>query len=224
VSFGAHSTVAQANREAQLVNGKYVLHVDRFPKFVEEELSRCIAIPLDGKLSPQLKEILELISANPHIYLLSGHVSPAEAVKLVEYGRDFGIKKMLISSNAVGGMGIEQMRQAIALGAKLEIEFGRFAHTAIIPKTHYYVEPEWKSTSRRNAEVFSGGIQLVADQIREVGAEHFIFSTDFGVYSLPTPVEAMREIIASLLDLEFSVEEIQLMTKTNPANMVGLDD
>jgi len=223
ISFGAHSTVSQAHKEAQLIDGKYVLHVDRFPKFVEEEVSRCIAIPLDGKLDAPLKEILGLIADNPHIYLLTGHVSPAEAIKLLEYGREFGIKNMLVSSNAVGGMSIEQMKQAISFGGVLEIEFGRFAHTAIIPKTHYYVEPEWKSTSRRNPEVFSGGIQLVADQIRAVGAEHFIFSTDFGVYSLPTPVEGMREIIASLLDLEFSEEEIALMTKINPAKMLGLD-
>jgi hypothetical protein len=222
VSFGAHSTVSQAHRESQLIDGKYVLHVDRFPKFVEEEVSRCISIPLDGKLSPALEEILGLIADNPHIYLITGHVSPAEAIKLVEYGRHFGIRNMLVSSNAVAGMSLDQMREAIALGALLEIEFGRFAHTGIIPKTHYYVEPEWKSTSRRNPEIFSGGIALVADQIRQIGAEHFIFSTDFGVYSLPTPVEGMREIIASLMDLEFSDEEIGLMTRINPARMLGL--
>jgi hypothetical protein len=223
VSFGAHSTVHQAHKEAQLINGKYVLHIDRFSKFVEEEVSRCISIPLDGKLAPPLKEILELIAANPHIYMLSGHISPAEALKLVEYGRDFGIKKMLISSNVVGGMNIEQMKQAVSLGALLEIEFARFAYTAIIPKTHYYVEPEWKSTSRRDPEVFSGGIKLVSDQIRQVGAQHFIFSTDFGVYTLPSPVEGMREIIACLLDLEFSEEEIQILTKFNLARLVGLE-
>jgi len=223
VSFGAHSTVYQANKEAQLIDGKYLLHIDRFPKFVEEEVSRCIAIPLNGKLSPQLKEILELISTNPHIYLVTGHISPAEALKLLEYGKDYGIKKMLVSSNTVGGMSLDEMRQAISLGAYLEIEFGRFAYTVVIPKTHYYVEPEWKSTSRRNPEVVSGGVQLVADQIRKIGAQHFIFSTDFGVYTLPSPVEGMREIIACLLDLEFSEEEIQIMTRFNPAKLVGLD-
>ncbi len=223
VSFGAHSTVAQANKEAQLIDGKYVLHIDRFPKFVEEEVSRCISIPLDGKLSPQLREILELISAHPHIYLLTGHISPDEALKLLEYGRDFGIKKMVVSSNVVGGMTIDQMKKAISFGALLELEFARFSHTAVIPKTHYYVEPEWKSTSRRNPEIVAGGIKLVADQIRQVGAKHFIFSTDLGVYSAPPPVEGMRELIACLLDLEFSEEEIQLMTRFNPAKLLGLD-
>ena len=223
VSFGAHSTVHQARKEAQLIDGKYVLHMDRFPKFVEEEVSRCISIPLDGKVSPQFKEILELIAANPHIYLLTGHISPAEALRLIDYGRDFGIKKMLVSSAVVGEMSIDQMKQAAAQGAFLEIEFARFTHTGIIPKTHYYVEPEWKSTSRRNPEVFSGGIKLVADQIRKAGAQHYIFSTDFGVYTLPSPVEGMRELIACLLDLEFAEEEIELMTKSNPAKLVGLE-
>jgi hypothetical protein len=223
VSFGAHSTVHQARKESQLIDGKFVLHVDRFPKFVEEEVSRCISIPLDGKLSPAFKEILDLIAANPHIYLLTGHVSPAEALKLIEYGKDYGIKKMVVSSAAVGEMTIDQMRTAASQGAFLELEFGRFSHTAVIPKTHYYVEPEWKSSSRRNPEIVAGGIKLVADQIRQVGAKNFIFSTDLGVYSAPPPVEGMRELIACLLDLEFSEEEIQLMTRFNPAALLGLD-
>jgi hypothetical protein len=223
VSFGAHSTVHQARKEAQLIDGKFILHMDRFPKFVEEEVSRCISIPLDGKLSPAFKEILELIAANPHIYLLTGHISPAEALKLIEYAKGYDIKKMVVSSAVVGEMSIDQMKTAISQGAFLELEFARFSHTAVIPKTHYYVEPEWKSSSRRNPEIVAGGIKLVADQIRQVGAKNFIFSTDLGVYSAPPPVEGMRELIACLLDLEFSEEEIQMMTRFNPAALLDLD-
>jgi len=223
VSFGAHSTVHQAHKEAQLIDGKYVLHIDRFPKFVEEEVSRCISIPLDGKLSPPFKEILELIASNPHVYLVTGHVSTAEALKLIDYARDYDIKKVVVSSAVVGEMSEDQRKKAVLHGAFLEVEFGRFSHTAVIPKTHYYVEPEWKSSSRRNPEIVAGGIKLVADQIRQLGAKHFIFSTDLGVYSAPPPVEGMRELIASLLDLEFSEEEIHLMTKHNPAALIGLD-
>jgi hypothetical protein len=95
VSFGAHSTVHQANRDGAVVDGEFVRHADRFPRFVEEELSRCVSIPLDGKLSPGLRDILEVVAANPQIYLVSGHVSPAEALKLMDYTREYGIKKVL---------------------------------------------------------------------------------------------------------------------------------
>ena len=64
---------------------------------------------------------------------------------------------------------------------------------------------------------------MVADQIRQVGAQHYLFSTDFGVYTLPPPVEGMREFIASMLDLEFSEEEVRMMTSINPGKLLDLE-
>ncbi|MEM2002505.1 MAG: hypothetical protein QXT77_07680, partial [Candidatus Methanomethylicaceae archaeon] len=63
----------------------------------------------------------------------------------------------------------------------------------------------------------------VAKQIRAMGAEHCIISTDFGVYTLPTPVEGLREFIACLLDLGITSEEIKLMSAVNPAKILCLD-
>jgi hypothetical protein len=63
----------------------------------------------------------------------------------------------------------------------------------------------------------------MAKQIQEVGAEHFILATDFGVYTLPPPVEGMREFISCMLDLELAEDEIRLMTSINPAKLLGID-
>ena len=82
ISFGAHSTYYQAAREGRLVDGKFVPLSELYPKFRTEELDRCIRIPLDEAPTPELDEILQLIAAHPHIYLNTGHVSPAEAVRL----------------------------------------------------------------------------------------------------------------------------------------------
>jgi len=47
VSFGAHSTVYQASKEGRIFeDGKFKALKDVYPRFVEEELSRCISIPL----------------------------------------------------------------------------------------------------------------------------------------------------------------------------------
>jgi len=93
VSFGAHSTKYQASKEGRVVEGKFSPLKELYPKFVEEELARCIEIPLAGPLSPELSEIMEMIAANPHIILNTGHVSPAEAFRLIDLPDTTGSKR-----------------------------------------------------------------------------------------------------------------------------------
>jgi microsomal dipeptidase-like Zn-dependent dipeptidase len=69
----------------------------------------------------------------------------------------------------------------------------------------------------------SMGVAGVAEQIRQFGADHFIIGTDFGVYTLPTPVEGFREFVACLMDMGLTDEEIRKVTSTNPARLLGLD-
>ena len=65
-------------------------------------------------------------------------------------------------------------------------------------------------------------VKLIAEQIQELGAEHCIIATDFGVYTLPEPVEGLREFIACLLDLGMSNEDIMRLVKDNPEKLLGL--
>ena len=68
-----------------------------------------------------------------------------------------------------------------------------------------------------------GGVRLVAEQIQALGAENCIIGTDFGVYTLPQPVEGLREFIACLLDLGISADEIRHLVKTNPERLLQLE-
>jgi len=97
-------------------------------------------------------------------------------------------------------------------------------HTTTIPKTHYYVEEEYKAMDEGLKGTTNKGVAGVAAQIRKFGSEHFIIGTDFGVYTLPTPVEGMREFIACLLDMGLSEEEIRTVSSTNPGRLLGLND
>lgn len=224
VSFGAHSTFFQASKEGRIFeDGVFRPLRDVYPKFVEEELSRCISIPLEGDLSSELKEILELIAANPNVYLNTGHVSPQEAIRLIELAKEFGIKKVLVANAAVANMSIEEMKKAANLGAFLERTLAAHTHTTSIPKTHYYVEPEYRALDEGLPGQITGGVKMIADQIKEVGPEHFILATDFGVYTLPPPVEGMREFIACMLDLELPEDDVRMMTSRNPAKLLGLE-
>jgi len=223
VSFGAHSTYYQAGKEGHMVDGKFKPLAEIYPKFREEELARCIRIPVDGPPGPELDEILRLIADHPHVYLNTGHVSNEEALRLVDLAEAYEIRKVLVASSVTKNMTVAEQKKAAAKGAFLEHTLAAFTHTTPIPKTHYYVEKEYISIDEGMEAGPGAGVKAVSEEIQEVGAEHFILATDFGVYTLPTPVEGMREFIACMLDLGITAEQIKTMTATNPKRLLELE-
>ncbi len=222
ISFGAHSTYFQAAREGRVIDGKYVPLSQLYPKFRTEELERCIRIPLEEPPTPELAEILSLIAENPHIYLNTGHVSAEEAVRLVDLAQEYGIGRVLVASAAVKEASMDQLHYMAGKGAFIEYTLAAHTHTTPIPKTHYYVEREYAAIDEGMDIAPSGGVRTVAAQIEELGADHCIIATDFGVYTLPEPVEGLREFIACLLDLGISPDDIRKLVKTNPERLLGL--
>jgi len=223
ISFGAHSTYYQASREGRPVDGTFHPLSELYPKFKDEELSRCIRIPLDEEPGPELHEILKLIAEHPDVYLNTGHVSKEEGLRLVDLAAECGIKKVLVASAVTKEMSVDEQKAAVGKGAFIEHTLAAFTHTTPIPKTHYYVEKEYVSIDEGMMEGPGSGIRKVAEQIRAVGAENCIICTDLGVYTLPAPVEGLREFIACLLDLGITAEEIRTMTASNPAKLLGLN-
>ena len=222
VSFGAHSTYYQAAREGRLVEGSFVPLSELYPQFKEEELDRCIRIPLDEAPGPKLDEILRLIAVNPQIYMITGHVSAEEAVRLVDLAGEYGIEKVVVSSAVTKISDMSQLEYMADRGAFIEYTLAAYTHTTSIPKTHYYVEREYASIDEGMNEGPGGGVKLVAEQISELGAERCIIATDFGVYTLPEPVEGLREFIACLLDLGIPADDIRKLAKENPEKVLGL--
>ena len=221
ISFGAHSTYYQAAREGRLVDGEFKPLSELYPEF-QKELDMCIKIPVDEAPDENLDEILRLIAANPHIYMVTGHTSVQEGVRLIELAEEYGIKKTIVSSAVVKEASMDQLKYMADKGAFIEYTLAAYTHTTTIPKTHYYVEREYASIDEGMSGEASGGVKLVAEQIDELGAEHCIICTDFGVYTLPTPVEGLREFIACLLDLGIPTDDVTKMVKSNPENLLGL--
>ncbi len=224
ISFGAHSTYYQAAREGRAVDGKFVPLSEIYPKFKTEELDRCIRIPVDEALGEDLDEILKLIAANPHVYMITGHVSAEEGVRLVDLAEEYGIKKTVVSSAVTKIASMDQLAHMTDKGAFIEYTLAAYTHTTTIPKTHYYVEREYASIDEGMRGADEGGIKHVAEQIQELGAKHCVICTDFGVYTLPTPVEGFREFIACLLDMGLPHEDIRAMSKTKPETILGLPE
>jgi len=223
ISFGAHSTYFQAAREGHVVDGKFKPLSEVYPKFKTQELDRCIRIPLDQAPGADLDEILKLIADNPHIYMITGHVSVEEAMRLIDLAKEYGIKKVLVSSAVSKIATMKQLNYMVARGAFVEYTLAAYTHTTPIPKTHYYVEREYASLDEGMEEGPRGGVKLAGEQIQEFGADHCIISTDFGVYTLPEPVEGLREFIACLLDLGISLDDIRKLVRTNPEILLGLE-
>ena len=220
VAFGTHSTYWMTSREGQYIDGKWVPSHVRFPKFNEEELGRSIKIP-DGEPTPEIDEVLQLIADHPEVYLITGHVSPEESVRLCELAKDYGITKVVVSSTVPKLATPEELKEMVKLGALLEYTLAGYTHSTGTRKTDYYVELEYASDPiPGNYPKFT--IKNVADHISEYGGDHCIVASDLGVYTLPPPVEGMREFIACLLDLGVSSEVVTTVVKTNPSKLLGL--
>jgi hypothetical protein len=221
ISFGAHSTYYQASREGRVIEGEFRPLSELFPEF-NKELDLCIRIPINEEPGQELDEILKLISKNPHVYMITGHVSVPEAIRLVDLSKVYGINKVIVSSAVIKEASMDEINYMVENGAFVEYTLAAYTHTTTIPKTHYYVEREYASIDEGMSGEVLGGVKKVATQITELGAEKCIIGTDFGVYTLPPPVEGLREFIACLLDLGIPSLEIRKMVKTNPEILLGL--
>jgi hypothetical protein len=224
VHFGAHCTHFMASHEGSYVDGKPVPFKDQYPEFAEKELSRAIRIPLDGPVPDDLAEILRLIADHPRVHLNTGHVAVEEAFRLVDLAIEAGIRKIVVAHPCRGRMTTAQQKELAAKGVMLEGAVSDWMFHRGLPRQNYYVEREWADeiAGIANNPEFSGFVPW-ARQIREVGVEHFVLCTDYGIRSGPTPVEGMRTLISSLLDLDFTPDEIRTMTRTNPASLLDIE-
>jgi predicted amidohydrolase len=89
---------------------------------------------------------------------------------------------------------IPQMREAAQLGAYLEIVYGR-----------------------------ANVIKASADAVKAIGAASFIISSDLGQPNNPLHPDGLLEIYRGLVQQGISVKDVDLMAKTNPAKVLGLD-
>jgi hypothetical protein len=221
VSFGAHCTYFLASRESRYIDGKLIPFKDLYPKFAEEELSRAIRIPLDDPVPPEIDEILQLVADHPHVYLNTGHVSGDEVMRILDLAERYGIKKVLIAHPARRQLTIEQQKEAGQRGAFLEGALADWLYPNV-PRTHYYVEREYMDESSMMPGNRASAVQWI-NEIRAVGPEYFVLCTDYGIRAASSATQGMRTLITTLLDMEFSPDEIQTMISRNPARMLDLE-
>jgi predicted TIM-barrel fold metal-dependent hydrolase len=60
------------------------------------------------------------------------------------------------------------------------------------------------------------------ERIQQLGAEHVILSTDLGQPGNPSHTEGLREFVARALAAGITQADLDMMLKTNPAMLLGL--
>ena len=157
----------------------------------------------DDRLVPQMFEILELVKKHDMI-LASGHISPQETFILSKEAKKLGIRNLLVTH----ANSSELVDQALSLEQqKLLSDEGVFIEYAGISLLNRSLGYDLTETVKA---------------IRYLGAENIILSTDMGPASNPFPVEGFKIVVSKLLGEGISEDEIELMIKKNPANLLGI--
>jgi len=159
-----------------------------------------VRVSQNGALLPETKAVIAAIRKH-NLVLASGHVSAQEALLMFEEGRRVGVRAMV----ATHGMSTptllsaEQAQQATRLGAFIEFTSGTLAAP--------------------NAQA---KIDRIAADIRTVGVDHAILSSDLGQAGNPLPADGYATFIDALRRKGFTDLELDRMARENPARLLGL--
>lgn len=166
---------------------------------------------LEGdRLVPELETILYSVR-DRQLVLATGHVSPQEVLAVVCRARELGIEKLLITHAMaeVPGLNLEQMKRLAELGAYLELDY---VNTLMGPNAADPAHRAWRNVS----------LEEMAAVIQEIGAQHFILSTDLGRPHDPNPIQGYQAFIEGLHNQGISEADLAVMTQDNPAHLLDL--
>ncbi len=181
-------------------------HVRRF-----EEDRPYVSVVKDGQPVPELAEIFELV-AEHGLVLQTGHSSAEECLILIRAAQAKGVKRIVVTHAMADPirMTMEQMRAAAKMEAKMECVW---LSNLQGPKSHLKSQRHWRHVSTAD----------YAKAMREVGAGHFIMSSDLGPYLNPVHTDGLTAFILGLREEGLNEEEIDVMCRRNPAALLGLN-
>lgn len=170
-----------------------------------------IRVAENGEVTAEMEAVLERI-AEHDLVLQTGHVSPEETLAVIRRAKEMGIDKIAVTHAMadVPGLSMEQMKEAAAEGAYLELVF---LNQLMGPNAHLGWMAEWKRVS----------IEDMANAIKEVGADHFILASDLGQTGNPIHPDGMEMMVLGLEAEGISREDLETMMAGNPARLLGID-
>lgn len=155
----------------------------------------------NGEIRPEIHEIVDLVH-QANAILATGHISIEESVALVRLARERGVRKIVVTHPEAPFIRMPAETQAEIVGRGVFFE-------------RCYVG----TTPAMDCAVT---IRQISDTIRRVGVESTVLTTDFGLASLPLPVDGMRGYLAKLTAEGFNLHEIRCMAGETPAFLLDL--
>jgi hypothetical protein len=159
-----------------------------------------VSVARNGALLQATKDVIAVI-AKHGLVLATGHVSSEEGLLLLREGQKQGVQHMVVTHamNTPVVMSVAQMQEAVKLGALIEFVGGSPLGAAAAARYDSF-----------------------ADAIRKVGPEACILASDLGQKTTPLPTDGLAAFILALKSRGFSDQQLDRMTKQNPAALLGL--
>jgi hypothetical protein len=159
-----------------------------------------VKVSEDGHLVPEATAVIAMV-AKHDLILGSGNISAEEALLVFREGRKQGVKRMIATHGMAAPtfLTIQQAKEAAGLGAFIEIVGGNLAGNDGQAK-----------------------IDRFAEQIRAVGPASIIMASDLGQKGNALPPDGFAVFIDTMRRKGFTDQELDLMTRKNPATLLGL--
>lgn len=156
-----------------------------------------VKVVVDGKVTHAAIQCMEVI-AEYDMILATGHISPDEMLPVVKAAREAKVNRVIITHPEFPATYLDQDQQR-ALG-KYDVMFERCFTQPYTKKV------EWET---------------VYDNIRKIGPNSTILSTDLGQSTAPWVEEGLGIFIGNLLDNGFTPSEIETMSHQNAGEILG---
>lgn len=158
-----------------------------------------------GRLRPEVLEVLDYLKDRPQVILATGHGSREEVDALIREAARLGIRRILVNHpHYMIGATLEDMAAWSKLGAFIELNA-----TVFVPDSKFC----------------TNDVAQCAEIMAAVGLDKIVLDSDYGQDKNGSPVEGMQRFIA-LLRAKCGVTErdIKTITETNPAWLLNLQE
>lgn len=169
----------------------------------QREIQRGITVvDEDGKLIPTMIQIIDLVTQYDAI-LGTVHLSPAEIMEILKYTSKKKTKVLITHPFfTLPNLSLEQLHQMTRMGAIAEVVAVTFFN---FPTDHHPT------------------VHRIKEAMDAIGPDKFILSSDAGQPFNPNPVEAIRVVAESLIELGVSKHDLQKIMVENPHHLLGID-
>ncbi len=155
-----------------------------------------------GRLTEEAQSVLDVLAGSGDAILATGHGSAEEVDLLVRRAAEMGLDRILINHPFfMVGAGEEELEKWTGLGALLE-----FTAISSLPDSSLYSLPAGR----------------IAAVVRLLGPKKLVLSSDLGLKGCGPQPRGMIRFMELLREEGVGEEDLVLMTRDNPAGLLGL--